>query len=188
MAVFGEYMDEDADEAAWLREGCLRAVSAARACAEEFRMMATAWRKRFIPRNEARHSSLKPCVAIDHGDVIFDYVGSSANRTYMALGERVSLVKELALFAARDQHLQSNHVLGDFSATAQICQLSESHGEPSILLTSPAYTLAETVLVAGPNGSRVHSQRIRLPYRAHQYDICVAWPENLNVTTRPAVA
>ena len=187
LAVFGEYMDEDTEQAAWLREGCVRAVSAARACAEEFQTMATAWRKKFIPPTEARHSSLKPCIAIDHGDVIFDYVGSSANRTYMALGERVSLVKELALFAARDQHLQNNHSAGDLNATAHICQLAGAHDEPSILLTSPAYKLADTVVVDSPSGPRVHSHRIRLPYRGHQYDIWVAWPENLKVTTRPAV-
>jgi class 3 adenylate cyclase len=190
LAVFGEYMDIQklSPELA-----CLRAVAAAADLIEESEKVFKEWMQNdfdyehFLSHNN-EHISLRPVVAVDYGNVVFDYIGSAENRVYMSVGDHVNFVKQLAStpipgeLSDNTYHLM-RHLLSIFArATPDII---EQLDEPPIILSQAAYTGSKDILKPLPHMPPIslqHARKIHLPGKTTTYPVYEIWPQNVERT------
>ncbi len=191
LVVFGEYLDTPDPNP---KPVCARAVFAAAELEMKLRQVMQSWLDddfdfdQFCKGNNEQ-ITLAPAIGIDYGKVVFDYVGSHKKRVYMAVGERVSFVKNLASLAGRENH---DAFVTD-SPRMRFCPVmqyipsgnQQSGRTAPILLSQSAYTWSKHVLKERPGdpaGTVHHSRTIRLPGRPTLYSVYELWPENVDHT------
>jgi class 3 adenylate cyclase len=166
LAVFGEYLDT-VDETP--RPGCKYALSAAAALVGEFQESVKEWLDKVFRLNDYRkqggalHVSVSVAIAIDHGEATFDYVGSKDHMTYLALGERVTLVHQLAQLPL----------------------------EKPILLTASANFWANGMLQERDGqrkGEVLEPRQVEIPGHTGKYTVFYLEPENIATQARSAIA
>jgi class 3 adenylate cyclase len=188
VAVFGEYLDtQDASP----RPGCKRALTMAAEFVQEFQIVAADWLKTdfCMEKYEGEYNAfvnVSPAVALDHGEVFFDYVGSPSHRVYMALGDRVDFIRQLAGVAGRiiqdNTHTHSHpDMAGQQARSGVICWLPEYQGPP-ILLSQPVHKWAKDILLdqgGSPTGEVHVPFLISLPGRSERFPVYGIRPENV---------
>jgi class 3 adenylate cyclase len=137
----------------------------------------------------SEHISLHPIIAIDYGDVMFDYIGSRRNRFYMAVGDHVNFVRQLADVAGRTDFDASNQesLLRQIRKilNAPAARQLDQHQAPPILLSQPAFVGAKDNLkfIPGePANWEHHHRTIRLPGKSSLYSVYEIWPDNVTRT------
>lgn len=160
VAVFGEYLHAPEIGPS---PGCQDALEASAKIVSALDNQAETWlREHFrlteFKRRHADHVNVQAVIAIDHGEVQFGYVGGARHRVFMAVGDRVSFVKQLSTAVEADDG-------------------------PSILLSQPAHELARHVLKDRPNDQvgAVHRQTmIKLPAMPWPIPVFSVWPESVD--------
>jgi class 3 adenylate cyclase len=194
LVVFGEYLMDSLE--AKPRVACMRATIAAAEFVDEFRKFAQEWLLRDFKIEKFQGSSneritLLPAVAVDYGDVVFDYVGSSQHRVYMAIGDRVNFVKQLASIAGRTEldDINTEFLLRQLITLTRgsLPTLDEQFHVAPILLSQTAYTWSRHILKdkqGAPVGT-VHQARImHIAGKPTQYPVYELWPENVDRAMR----
>ena len=182
LAIFGEYLGTDEKSSA--RIGVKQALSAASDMIGTFDGFAKQWMAGDF-RNEEFHQystslSITPSIviAIDWAPVLFDYFGSVDHRVFMAVGERVNFVKELASVAGR----VGSQVGSDTSGvSSNVCWLDDFQGAP-ILLSRSAVLYCKDLISDAP------SQTIALPGRSERVSVCPVYVENLSLKSAAQLA
>lgn len=190
LAVFGEYMDIQEPTP---RLACMRAVAAAADLVEECSNVLDDWLENdfqyehfLIYNNE--HISLNPVVAVDYGEVVFDYVGSLKNRFYMSIGDHVNFVKQLASAVGNTEpSIDYNFTMRLLPnrASASVTDSTTKLEEPPIILSQASFTGSKHILKPLPTmtaKSLEQPWKIRLPGRHMLYSVYQIWPENVDRT------
>jgi class 3 adenylate cyclase len=189
LAVFGQYLDtEDTSSSV----PCIRAAMAAADIVERARDVLKSWLWDDFKFPEylalhSEHTELDPIVAVDYGDVVFDYVGSTKNRVYMSVGDHVNFVKQLAVAVGRTESGDSDLDPLVRQLKALINKTNNNAGaqllNPPILLSQSAFTGAFQVLQFTENDAAdwKHKHRtIRLPGKPTLYSVYEIGPENVS--------
>jgi class 3 adenylate cyclase len=192
VAIFSEYLDTpDASP----KPGCFRAVAAAADIVIEFRDFAQEWLKNdfcldHYKEQENAFFHVTPAVAIDYGKVLFDYVGSPKHKVFMALGNRVSFVKQLAGIAGRIE-VESRYFISSagsnsyHSIPGNIIWMPDFLGAP-ILLSQSAHEWSKDSLIDVPGSP---SQQVHIPFlinvpgRMERFPVYAINPENVSRLT-----
>ncbi len=187
LAVFGEYLDTPGFSE---RPGCMRAVTAGAEMVSAIRDEIQSWlQKEFLLSEHTLHNAeyikIAPVVAIDHGEVNFDYVGSHKHRVYMLFGDRVDFVKSLAAMAGTSRFSS----LGDLAVAQHDAPLAIAPGEsegPPILLSGSAHKLASEILRDRPGAKVGEAGRGRIVRSSGERDYIVypLFPENVERLAR----
>jgi class 3 adenylate cyclase len=192
LAIFGEYLDTPEPSS---RVACMRATIAAAELVEKFREVAESWLKTVFKMEKFQQTNnelitLVPAVAVDYGEVVFDYVGSAKHRVYMAIGDHINFVKQLTSMAGRTER---DHSAPEF-LLHQILALTRREAKnpdelfylvAPILLSQAAYAGARHILSERDgtfNGSLRRGRSISLPGRFTPYLVHELWPENVDRT------
>jgi|ERR1022692_339181 class 3 adenylate cyclase len=153
VAVFGEY---PATPEGSHRAGLKDALGASSSMSAGFDEYAKLWMKEEFHGTEFHEYSvclnIDPSIgiAIDWGPVLFDYFGSADHRMFMAVGERVGFVKDLASVAGRIR--VEDGLYGLYSdAPTNICWLEEFRGAPILLSQSAWSHVTDIAPVPGRN-------------------------------------
>lgn len=191
VAVFGEYIDSPEPTP---RTPSKRALWAAADFVDEFRKLAENWLDKEFRRDSFRRYSneyitLQLGVALDVGEVMFDYVGSHSRRVYMALGDRVSFVKRLASLGGRVRAslpVSADPLPGERVVAGEVCRADEQQGAP-ILLTQAAYGWAGEILVDladRPHGEVHTLHLVSFPDHPGRFAVVPVWPGNVQRLSR----
>lgn len=169
LAIFGEYLDEEAwDNAAVV--ACVRAIKAAVEAVILFGKAKEQWlREKFVisnyRRNGAGHITTDLAVAVCFGEVEFDYLGADNYHRYMTFGDNVSLVKALAGRAGRTEIDENAERLGG-----------------SILVTKSTFLLAgkPSHIVSDGEAFEIvkRESSVKLPGRSEAQRVYSLWPKN----------
>lgn len=189
LVVFGEYLDTPDPSP---RSVCSRAVLAAATLAKELREVIRSWLDddfdfvQFCKDNNEQ-IILGPAIAVDYGKVVFDYIGSPQRRMYMAIGDHVNFVKQMASIVGRigPDGLAVECIMQPSFTTMQTTPFGfhQINQAAPILLSQSAYASSMHILKdkQGDVRDRVHQARtIRLPGRPTPYSVYEIWPENVN--------
>jgi len=176
VAIFGEYLHTPEITP---RPGCQDALEAAAEVVEALDKLADTWlesefRIDAFKKMYADQVDIKAVIAIDHGAVMFDYIGGGRHRVFMAVGDRVNFVKQLAS-AAGSQTRPSNE--NEDEATLAC----------PILLSQPAHEWARHVLRdrSTERVGAVHRQSmIDIPGMPWPVPIYAIWPGNVDRKAR----
>ncbi len=164
LSVFGEYLDTR-DETP--RPGCYYALSTAAQIVALSRVAIKEWfesvfkKDQYFQSNSRHVEEVSVTVAVNHGEVMFDYVGSRDQVAYIALGEPVTLVRQLALARIPDPK--------------------------PILLTASVESWSRGMLqdtTGQPSGAIHTSRSLSFPPRPEKYVIFLLEPENISNTAR----
>jgi class 3 adenylate cyclase len=174
VAVFGEYLHTPEITP---RPGCQDALEAATEVVQALDRLAGSWlqtefRIDDFKKMYADHVDIGAAIAIDHGDVMFDYIGGARRRLFMAVGDRVNFVKQLAS-AAGSQRRPPHE--------------DEASLASPILLSQPAHEWAQHVLKdgSGQQVGAVHRQSmIEIPGMPWPVPIFAIWPDNVDRAAR----
>lgn len=184
LAVFGQYSITSIEHPS---SSCMDAALAAADIVESCNVVFDTWLKEeFQARDQvevySEHISLYPFATIDYGDVMFDYIGSANNRFYMAVGDHVNFVKQLASVAGRAEvgFADYENLLRQIKAIVRTPD--QQHSLPPILFTQPAFRWAVDTLQHTsryPADWEYYHRTIRLPGRPFPYSVYEIWPENV---------
>jgi class 3 adenylate cyclase len=184
LAVFGQYSITSSEHPG---SSCMEAAMAAAEIVESCNDLFESWlNEDFQARDHvevySEQISLYPFATIDYGDVMFDYIGSAKNQFYMAVGDHVNFVKQLASVAGR-----AEFGIDDYeNLLRQIKTIVRTPDEqlslPPILFTQPAFRWAVDTLQytkKNPANWEYYHRTIRLPGRPFPYSVYEIWPENV---------
>ncbi len=185
LAIFGQYSITNTNDAS---SSCIDAAKAAADIVESCDYALKTWleedfQSKYYLDVHSEQISLYTVVAIDFGDIMFDYIGSAKNRFYMAVGDHVNFVRQLVSAAGRTEFSIDDYE----NLLRQIRVIFRDPARPPrrvppILLSQPAFRGAITTLRPGPEGPanwEYYQRAIRLPGSPIPYSIAEIGPENV---------
>ena len=158
LAVFGEYPeDPESSPGISLKE----ALAAASLLVESFSDYAKKW----METNFDRHISIAPPtmpmvgIGVHRAPVVFDYFGSTNNRTFLAVGEHVSFVKTLASMAGTSEEFREKPIFLHHSAEKHARDVLENVKGlylpiPGVASSVTVFPISKDNLLLAPNPPR----------------------------------
>ena len=188
LAIFGAQRDARTPSQA---PNCMKAVEAAADFVDTFDSCLRDWFTNHFMIDSFKQMypedvKIGPAVAIDHGRALFDYVGSSRHQLYLAIGDRVDLVKSLVSIAGQQTiDTSCGEALYSWLLTAlkqRGAERSQGQLEAPIILSQTAYCWAKDVLKeldGEPSGILDQPLLISLPRKSMRYPVHPIWPDHV---------
>jgi class 3 adenylate cyclase len=169
LAVFGENRTND-------NISCMEALEAASVLVNKFRIKVSEWlTKDFqldkFKNQRSQHISLDVTIGVDYGTAIFEYVGSTNHRVYMALGDKVDFVSQLA------KSLRPPCPRNKSAKKSTLFGAKYFHDAP-IVVSEAVISSVRDIITDKPEQSSI---KIRLSGRNITFDVYKLRPDNIVV-------